>query len=310
MKIIVYKDWENLTLELGGELWESGMSLPTKPYVFSTAEHIDNLFRDILENQNYTHQFILISGASDAGLMYQNQVNPVRDIQNWVLMDEAIEQHMPYHDYISRSRHEKKRCLYRDKFCFKMYTWMSSTFPCIPKQIKRWYTSNCNIEDKRVVPIPFGINPDSRKPINEIVQNIKSIKTERSNKVVACWSNSTNERARLQSVLDPNTFYTDKCTPDEFFYRLLTSKFCLCPEGNGWDSYRILEAIYCGCIPIIVTNLENPRWTKAYPELPYFRLNEIGSAITGMIQRGTTLGSFAMGDSIYLDYWKERIQNE
>lgn len=308
MTPIVYKDWEKLTIELGGICWETGDKLPDAPYVFSTAEHIDNLFRDILEAQDYTNKFILISSASDSGLYLQNDINGIVDIRNWANMDPNLDEAIGYHDYICRSRHEKQRCLYRDKYCFKMYSWMASTFPVIPKNIVRWFTSNCQIQDERVVPIPFGINPDALKPIKVIIDYIPSMKIERTNKVVACWSNTTNQRAYIKSALDKSMFYTDSCDQHEFFRRLLSSKYCLCPEGNGLDCYRILECLYLGCVPIIVSNLVNPIWQKAYQiGLPIVRPNEIGGCLSNLMATDITLERFKLSPAIYMEYWKERI---
>ena len=34
--------------------------------------------------------------------------------------------------------------------------------------------------------------------------------------------------------------------------RLAQYKWCICPEGNGVDTYRLWEAMYLGCVPIVL----------------------------------------------------------
>lgn len=306
---IVYKDWERLCLELGGQSWETGNDLPNTNLVFTTSEHLDNLFRDILENQDYTHKFILVSAASDSGVYYQNDVNGINDIRNWVQMDPNLDEGLGYHDYICRSRHEKLRCLARDKYALKMYSWMAATFPSVPANVVNWYTTNCQIQEKRVFPIPFGINPDALEIVNEYREAGYHLNSNRTNKVVASWTNTTNQRMYLKGSLDRSCFLTDTCPPDEYFGRLCTSKYCLCPEGNGLDSYRILECLYMGCLPLIVSNLPNPVWQRAYQiGLPIVRPNEVGGCLSNLIASNITLSNFELPPSIYLEYWEHKFK--
>ena len=313
MNIIIYKSWESIVHELGGITWEIGNPLPDNPYVFCGAEHYDILFRQILESDKEISPFILVSAASDAGPDY-NTRHPYQDILRYVNMDGALNPSLEYHDYICRARLEKTRCLKSDKFCNRMYCWTSSTFPKIPKCIHQWYCTNCNIEDPRIIKIPFGVGPDSVDQLNRTREQFdigsKESKTYRKDRVLSTWSNSTNERAYIKASLDQSIFDIEPCEPSKFFGKLATYKFCLCPEGNGLDSYRILESLYMGCIPIIVTNNENSTWVDAYcrvcPGIPVCNRSNIGNCVKYLIETGFTLEPT---DFLYLEPWKALIQN-
>lgn len=302
-KLILYKSWENIVHELGGMTWEIGCAIPDSPYIFCGAEHFDILFRQLLELEDSISPFILVSAASDAGPDY-NTRHPYQDILRYVNMDGALNPSLEYHDYICRARLEKTRCLKSDKFCNRMYCWTSSTFPKIPKCIHQWYCTNCNIDDSRIIKIPFGVGPDS------VVHLKQDRPHSRINRVLASWSNSTNERAWIKASLDPNLFDTESCEPSKFFGKLATYKFCLCPEGNGLDSYRILESLYMGCIPIIVTNNENSTWVDAYsrvcPGIPVCNRSNISNCVKYLIETGFTLEPT---DFLYLEPWKKLIRN-
>ena len=38
----------------------------------------------------------------------------------------------------------------------------------------------------------------------------------------------------------------------QFFHELSTSKFCICPRGNAFDTFRMWDSMYVGTIPIVV----------------------------------------------------------
>jgi len=39
---------------------------------------------------------------------------------------------------------------------------------------------------------------------------------------------------------------------EEFFDALEGSKFCICPRGNAYDTFRMWDALYSGTVPIVV----------------------------------------------------------
>ena len=302
MKLITYKDWESLVIKLGGEVWDGG-TLPVSKIVFSTCDWVDHLFRSILEDQNYTNQFILVSGASDFGPDYSSNRLPWEDIKRWQDMNPELNEGLGYHDFIVRSRHDKAKCLKRDKYCMRAYSWTCSTFPCIPKQISKWFCANSNIEDSRIVNIPFGISPDTENLLGHIAENLPK---ERTGKAVACWTNYTNERQKLKPILNEYDFHTDTVPPLEFFTRLANARFSLCPEGNGLDSYRILESLYLGCHPIIIRNNPNASWLRAYSKITDIVSCELYHTFN-CIQTLDNLKELKCTEALYLEFWESLI---
>lgn len=61
----------------------------------------------------------------------------------------------------------------------------------------------------------------------------------------------------------PNTV-TEKGA-NEYYTTLLNTKYVICPEGNGIDTHRVVEAWFCGCIPIVE---DNPLIRLKYEGLP------------------------------------------
>lgn len=62
---------------------------------------------------------------------------------------------------------------------------------------------------------------------------------------------------RLNSYNKPSQEQIEKTAYDS--YRdIMQSKLCLCPKGNGNSSMRIIEALACGSIPILINDFSAP----------------------------------------------------
>ena len=70
----------------------------------------------------------------------------------------------------------------------------------------------------------------------------------------ASFSTHTNrqEREPLERLLAANGITNERTTWRSFSQLLLTTKFIFSPPGNGLDCHRTWEAIYAGCVPIVV----------------------------------------------------------
>jgi hypothetical protein len=62
---------------------------------------------------------------------------------------------------------------------------------------------------------------------------------------------------RCGSIIKPTQTELEN-TANDSYYDLTTSKLCLCPKGNGNSSMRIIEALACGSIPILINDFSSP----------------------------------------------------
>ena len=62
---------------------------------------------------------------------------------------------------------------------------------------------------------------------------------------------------RCESLIKPTQSDLED-TAYESYYALTNSKLCLCPKGNGNSSMRIVEALACGSIPILINDFSAP----------------------------------------------------
>jgi hypothetical protein len=118
------------------------------------------------------------------------------------------------------------------------------SFHIHPKDSKRDILAYCN----------FSLNTHwTRKAINLFVQDKSFIKKENI-------GNRGGGAKRHWSM--PN---------DDFFLRLHTSKFVVCPRGTAPDSFRFYDTLYSGAVPIVI---KHPMYDQFdHSELPILFLN-------------------------------------
>ena len=120
----------------------------------------------------------------------------------------------------------------------------------------RWH--GCNNQCDRAGGIPLGIADDFCTLT--VKDNFEQTTSEK-----LLYVNHRVETYPSERLL-PYTIFKDKSwatveTPmpkgntDTYKKQLTSHKFIVCPRGNGIDTHRIWEALYCGVIPIVKRNV-------------------------------------------------------
>jgi len=144
-----------------------------------------------------------------------------------------------------------------------------------PDNIKIWYAQNCLSNHEKMRPLPIGIEnkevalreghgigyPDRVTKKENILDNVKRLspfskitpdKFMYSNFVVR---NNPTHRS-LAKEMSIKQDYIDWEEPtlslERLFLKHLEYKMVLCPIGNGVDTHRLWEVLYCGRVPVTV----------------------------------------------------------
>jgi len=128
--------------------------------------------------------------------------------------------------------------------------------------LKAWFANNIDIRHPKLHAVPLGPPGEvdfeiqgNTKTIYEVAQSPKIIKN-------IAYMNFRIETYPLerQQVYD---MFSDKSwvTKGEmnlevdghkqYLKDIQSHKFCICPRGNGFDTHRLLEALYLGTIPVV-----------------------------------------------------------
>lgn len=115
-----------------------------------------------------------------------------------------------------------------------------------------WWGMNC--ESKSANPLPIGIANSYCK------KTLKTFDIATPNRLLYVNHRVETYPSVRQKVYDQfsqNSWATVKhpyssSENDQYRLDLLDHKFILCPRGNGIDTHRIWEALYCGVIPVVI----------------------------------------------------------
>tara|TARA_Y100000389_G_scaffold7124_2_gene6931 strand:+ start:2211 stop:3221 length:1011 start_codon:yes stop_codon:yes gene_type:complete len=180
-----------------------------------------------------------------------------------------------------------------------------------PESVKKWFAVNVAYKDRCLIPIPLGLaNNYSPKNIriNDLV-NFKFEKVEKVNKLYVNLRKSTNykERENIEKIFRNKEWVIIKepnLSIDDYISDLNKYKFILCPWGNGFDTHRIWESLYCGSIPITKSHVG-----LSFGNLPIISFENFNNlSIEKLITESNKIDyNF---ESLNLKYWNQLIKTE
>lgn len=137
---------------------------------------------------------------------------------------------------------------------YKKTKWYDYEYKGFPKNVSEWYAQNCDVIDDKIKFIPLGNYPYAEIILKTVVKI-----EEKCNDIYFNFSSDTSKERSL-IVRNQNKHLSHK----EYFEEMNKYKYVACPEGYGIDTFRIWEALYLGCIPILKRSNFSKRVAKNY----------------------------------------------
>lgn len=130
-------------------------------------------------------------------------------------------------------------------------------FDLKPNCISKWYAQNVEYDHPDLIPIPIGLANDYcpiTLKIHDLTENVEKKQNKKLLYINHRSSTCYNSRQWIYEYFKTN----DWCTVDhpnltlkEYKSQLDSHHFIICPRGNGIDTHRLWESLYCGIIPIV-----------------------------------------------------------
>jgi hypothetical protein len=164
-----------------------------------------------------------------------------------------------------------------------------------------WYTTNKQTPNVRGIPI--GVYD-----LAAAASLWKAMNMPRENRGLVYMNftidNNIDKRRPVWDMFKDKPWVTvGKPVPqDEFFVELRGHRFCLCPAGNGVDTYRIWESIYAGTIPIVMYNFAHSDWV----DLPILFVNDWAEVTPEFLATVDMTGRSV--EKAKLSYWIQQIK--
>lgn len=227
--------------------WER-LADPERGVRYCCAENVAEFFREHADDPEY----VLLSGYSDYGLELQAENFPNADLPkrlDMVPWDRLMGVRNQYVKVELGPLCHVENCHPDHRYSMKSYADTFCTFPEVPANCTSWFCTNVNVDHPKVSCLPFGIcdQGDGR-------QNLVDFQgVDKSRLLYVNFQEFTRERAHLNDHYRKAAWATHRAgVPHrEYAAEMAQHKFVLCPAGNGLDCYRVWEALYLGCVPIL-----------------------------------------------------------
>ena len=137
------------------------------------------------------------------------------------------------------------------------------------EKVIKWFAQNVMFEHLKLNILPIGVANSmwNHGNLEVIEQRVLSVNTNyRTNLVYFSFNMTNNTRLSCKEILESKGLqFTEPIEFGEYIRILCNTKFIICPVGNGIDTHRFWEALYSGCIPIVLKNPLTEKLAKNYP---------------------------------------------
>ena len=189
-------------------------------------------------------------------------------------------------------------------------------FSRAPDTIVKWFAQNAIFQSEKLVPVPLGLENHKGRSKGKFTnhewftQNVpRLIMKARDPQWIYCnWNPNTNQEARGNIIpqLEKNGLKVHHETGlsfEDYCENMSSYKFVICPPGNGVDTHRLWEALYMGCIPIVLRH----HIYDGY-KLPIIQVNSWSEVTYDLIM--PILEAKFTAEHMMFTYWKNRIKHE
>jgi len=196
-----------------------------------------------------------------------------------------------------------------------------------PKNIKKWYATNCLSNNDILIPIPLGLENEEKsirenhgighgehaalkKELLNRNKNILPNKYIYANfRLHSNWiyRNLCKDICQKISHID---FEDNDLTLEDFFNKILEYKMVFCPIGNGVDTHRLWETLYSNRIPITI-KIDNFKIYELYEKLPIVVLDKIEDLNNkNLIDHKISKLNYNNLNMLDINYWINEILTE
>jgi len=188
----------------------------------------------------------------------------------------------------------------------------------IPPNVSVWYAQNLDVTNGgRLHPLPIGLeNAKWHQGVKYVeIDFVRSMNIPKHKQLYLNCELSTNpvERGdcvRTLSRLPFTTYRTNKVSYSQYLREMAQHIFVACPEGNGFDTHRMWEALYLRCIPVVKRRVFTERLSTHFPMFMVKDWREVTPQKLMQFFRNPNERTRTMinyQNSLNFEYWKQKI---
>lgn len=183
-----------------------------------------------------------------------------------------------------------------------------------PKCIKKWFGLNPVFDHPDLIPLPLGLKThagyyvEPRYMTEWFANNINILRQKPKKENIYCnWTCTNVDRNKIIKQLEKNNLqftYDTNLSFDKYIGRMANHKFVISPPGNGIDCHRTWEALYVGCIPIVIEHLIYKNWKN----LPILQVKDYADIKQDLLDEFSSNLSYDI-TKLNIEYWNNKIKS-
>ena len=185
-----------------------------------------------------------------------------------------------------------------------------------PPHVFHWFGTNMFVAGADTSALPLGLGRAGAAATLNLseIKDAASSAPPRDKLLYANFGTSSNRAVRepLQAWLnDPAQSWITRephgaANRGSYLRSLFAHRFVLCPPGNGEDTHRMWEALYCGAIPVV---RKSPAM-RDFSSLPILVVDDLkieSAALSG--QKAQSLGCLGNIEQLSPVYWGRAVES-
>lgn len=187
-----------------------------------------------------------------------------------------------------------------------------SIFPLIDNtKCKKIYGQCVNIQHPMIQYLPIGIaNKKWRHGNKLLLKDIINKNIKKQDDIFFNFNTQTNPIKRnecLNKLRNKIPFVNNYHNQQLYLETLASCKFCIVPEGNGFDTHRLWECLYLKTVPICIKDTFSEIISKDFPIYLINDWNELN--IDDIYHHYDKLIKYLNYTKLDFSYWKQIINN-
>lgn len=181
------------------------------------------------------------------------------------------------------------------------------------KNLIHWFATNVSFLHQKVTAIPIGAAYSIGSKQESEIYQARGLILKRKDEIYENFTVHNHVQSRIEcfkAMRRNNVLMHNRSEYWKHLQNLRSYRYCVCPIGNGIDTFRVWEALYMGCIPIMAKRMNGSDVIYQYQHEMYHHLPIEWVLNWEDFDVQNISGKVEPFDSEYADlrYWNQRIK--
>lgn len=187
--------------------------------------------------------------------------------------------------------------------------------------LMHWFATNAGLQHEKLTAIPVGVEYNLNLAQRKTFEDAMHADIAKDKNVYCGYftvHHWVEERQRcLDAMKHTGLTMENRVSYREYLLELKRHRFCLCPIGNGIDTFRLWEALYMGCVPIITRRINKERvlveqykHDNIYSRIPKLKIDYWEDLNPGILTEELYKNLYFKSEILDFNYWRRKVNDQ